>query len=95
MFGLFKGAQDRQLNAELEAMHRRVKLELSSEDRERLYVQLIELREAGIREAAATGMNGKQCSRMLKGAAIQTMSAFIEIDRMFAPPGTRPRETQR
>lgn len=58
-------------------------MELSSEDRERLYARLLELREAGIRDAVATGLSGKQCSRMLKGAAIQTMAAFIEIDRMF------------
>ena len=75
--------RDAGLDAQMAALHERAKAELSSEDRSRLYALLLEIKEAGLQEAAAKGLSGKQISRAMKGSAIQTIAGFLEIERMF------------
>ena len=77
---------DEALDLALMSIHAEARMKLSPEDMERLTQGLHEL--AAITHAqAATGVPGKQASRMGKRAAIQTIASAIEIEQMLYPSG--------
>ena len=78
---------DEALDAQLQSSFREARTTLSLEDLKRLTAQLNELRASTIHAAYTHGLNGKQATRMGKTAAIQSIGAFIEIDRMFESKG--------
>jgi len=80
--------EDAALEREMDAMQRRVYAELPPADLERLSLQILEIKAAGV-QAAKEGMNARSASRMIMRGAIQQMAAFLEIERMFTAPHSR------
>jgi hypothetical protein len=80
--------RDEALTAELRAMHGRATAELAPDDLRRLEAQIVEIGEVSV-QAVRQGVPKGRADRAAKQAAIQQIAAFLEIERMFAPPQTR------
>lgn len=75
-------SDERDLDTQLLYMRDRALLELDPSDIARLDIQLADIQLAGM-QAAKQGVSVRAATKMVMQAQIQSIAAFIEIDRMF------------
>ncbi|OYY69102.1 hypothetical protein [Sphingomonas sp. 28-63-12] len=75
-------SDERDLDTQLLYMRDRALLELDPSDIARLDKQLADIQLAGM-QAAKHGVSVRAATKMVMQAQIQSIAAFIEIDRMF------------
>lgn len=80
---------DHALHRELGSLLNQAKLRLDQDDMSRLRAALIELEVIADAQIATRQLSVKAARRALIKASVQTIQSYMEIDRMFAPTGSR------